>query len=63
MNTQTCRYRPRAATPSRHWPARCGDIGEPEKHIELEPFPESVPEVEPAPGPAEPVREPEPVPA
>lgn len=40
---------------TRHY---CGDIGEPVRHIELEPMPESVPIPEPAP---EPVVAPEPV--
>lgn len=40
---------------------RMGDIGEPVKRIELEPFPEQVPVVEPA--LPEPVREPEKVPS
>lgn len=43
---------------------RMGDIGEPVKHIELEPMPESEPIKEPTPAPAPmPEREPEKVPA
>jgi len=38
-----------------------GDIGEPVRHIEIEPFPKTAPVQEPT--PAAPVREPEKVPA
>lgn len=39
-----------------------GDIGEPLRHIEIEPMPRTAPVHEPSPAPA-PVREPEEVPA
>lgn len=42
---------------------RMGDIGEPNREIEFEPFPEQAPIETPAPAPAEPVKAPEPVPA
>lgn len=40
---------------------RAGDIGEPVRHIEFEPFPESVPQAEPTVAPAVPTEAPEPV--
>lgn len=44
--------------PRRPW---MGDIGEPRREITVEPFPEQAPIETPAPAPAEPVKEPEPV--
>lgn len=45
------------------WPARMGDIGEPVRHIEIEPLPETAPVHEPTPTPEIAPAEPEKVPA